>query len=70
MLQSKAGAFEPNMRILTLSYEFPPIGGGGSGVVKGLAREKAIREEHGIQEPGSVTKSASVTVQVGKGKMR
>ena len=27
------------MRILTVSYEFPPIGGGGSGVVKGLARE-------------------------------
>jgi glycosyltransferase involved in cell wall biosynthesis len=27
------------MRILTLSYEFPPIGGGGSGVVKGLAVE-------------------------------
>lgn len=27
------------MRILTLSYEFPPIGGGGSGVVKGLAQE-------------------------------
>jgi len=27
------------MRILTLSYEFPPIGGGGSAVVKGLARE-------------------------------
>ena len=27
------------VRILTLSYEFPPIGGGGSGVVKGLARE-------------------------------
>jgi glycosyltransferase involved in cell wall biosynthesis len=27
------------MRILTLSYEFPPIGGGGSGVVKGLSRE-------------------------------
>lgn len=26
------------MRILTLGYEFPPIGGGGSGVVKGLAR--------------------------------
>ena len=25
------------MRILTLSYEFPPIGGGGSGVVKGLS---------------------------------
>lgn len=27
------------MRILTLSYEFPPIGGGGSGVVKGLCSE-------------------------------
>lgn len=27
------------MRILTLSYEFPPIGGGGAGVVKGLSRE-------------------------------
>lgn len=27
------------MRILTLSYELPPIGGGGSGVVKGLSRE-------------------------------
>lgn len=27
------------MRILTLSYEFPPIGGGGGGVVKGLAAE-------------------------------
>jgi glycosyltransferase involved in cell wall biosynthesis len=26
------------LRILTLGYEFPPIGGGGSGVVKGLAR--------------------------------
>ena len=25
------------MRVLTLSYEFPPIGGGGGGVVKGLA---------------------------------
>ena len=25
------------MRILTLSYEFPPIGGGGGGVAKGLA---------------------------------
>lgn len=25
------------MRILTLCYEFPPIGGGGSGVAKGLA---------------------------------
>jgi glycosyltransferase involved in cell wall biosynthesis len=27
------------MRILTLSYEFPPIGGGGAQVVAGLARE-------------------------------
>jgi glycosyltransferase involved in cell wall biosynthesis len=27
------------VRILTLSYEFPPIGGGGSRVVHGLARE-------------------------------
>lgn len=27
------------MRILTLSYEFPPIGGGGSRVVKGLGQE-------------------------------
>ena len=27
------------MRILTLSYEFPPIGGGGAGVVRGLAAE-------------------------------
>lgn len=27
------------MRILTLSYEFPPIGGGGSNVVKGLSVE-------------------------------
>jgi glycosyltransferase involved in cell wall biosynthesis len=27
------------MRILKLSYEFPPIGGGGSGVVKGLAAQ-------------------------------
>jgi glycosyltransferase involved in cell wall biosynthesis len=27
------------MRILTLSYEFPPVGGGGSKVVHGLARE-------------------------------
>jgi len=29
------------MRILTLSYEFPPIGGGGAGVVRGLAAELA-----------------------------
>lgn len=36
--------------------------------VKGLAREKAIREEYGIQEPGSVTKSASVTVQGTEGQ--
>jgi glycogen synthase len=27
------------MRILTLSYEFPPIGGGGANVVKGLSAE-------------------------------
>jgi glycosyltransferase involved in cell wall biosynthesis len=27
------------MRILTLSYEFPPVGGGGAKVVHGLARE-------------------------------
>lgn len=35
------------MRILTLSYEFPPIGGGGSGVVKGLARE-LVRMGHEV----------------------
>lgn len=35
------------MRILTLSYEFPPIGGGGSGVVKGLAREH-VRMGHSV----------------------
>jgi glycosyltransferase involved in cell wall biosynthesis len=35
------------MRILTLSYEFPPIGGGGSGVVKGLARE-LVRMGHSV----------------------
>ena len=29
------------MRVLKLSYEFPPIGGGGSSVVKGLSRELA-----------------------------
>ena len=34
---SKPEWSEPGMRVLTLSYEFPPIGGGGSGVVKGLA---------------------------------
>jgi len=33
------------MRILTLSYEFPPIGGGGSGVVKGLSAE-FVRSGH------------------------
>jgi len=27
------------MRILLLSYEFPPIGGGGARVVVGLAKE-------------------------------
>ena len=31
----------PIMRILTLSYEFPPIGGGGSSVVMGLSVELA-----------------------------
>lgn len=35
------------MRILTLSYEFPPIGGGGSGVVKGLSVELA-RTGHSV----------------------
>lgn len=36
------------MNILTLSYEFPPIGGGGSGVVKGLAAE-LIRAGHRVE---------------------
>lgn len=35
------------MRILTLSYEFPPIGGGGSGVVKGLS-EEFVRNGHSV----------------------
>lgn len=35
------------MRILTLSYEFPPIGGGGSGVVKGLSAE-FVRTGHTV----------------------
>lgn len=35
------------MRILTLSYEFPPIGGGGSGVVKGLS-EEFVRMGHDV----------------------
>lgn len=35
------------MKILTLSYEFPPIGGGGAGVVKGLAREM-VRLGHSV----------------------
>ena len=35
------------MRILTLSYEFPPIGGGGSGVVKGLS-EEFVRMGHSV----------------------
>ena len=35
------------MRILTLSYEFPPIGGGGSGVVKGLCSE-LVRLGHAV----------------------
>jgi glycosyltransferase involved in cell wall biosynthesis len=33
------------VRILTLSYEFPPIGGGGAGVVRGLAAE-LVRQGH------------------------
>jgi glycosyltransferase involved in cell wall biosynthesis len=32
-------------RILTWSYEFPPIGGGGAGVVRGLAAE-LVRQGH------------------------
>lgn len=35
------------MRILTLSYEFPPIGGGGAGVVRGLAAE-LVRQGHSV----------------------
>lgn len=35
------------MKILTLSYEFPPIGGGGAGVVKGLSRE-FVRLGHSV----------------------
>lgn len=35
------------MRILTLCYEFPPIGGGGSRVVSGLASE-LVRAGHGV----------------------
>ena len=35
------------MRILTLSYEFPPIGGGGAGVVRGLAAE-LVRQGHAV----------------------
>jgi hypothetical protein len=31
------------MRILTLSYEFPPVGGGGANVVKGLSAELVSR---------------------------
>ena len=40
--------YNRGMRILTLSYEFPPIGGGGSGVVKGLALE-LIRMGHSVE---------------------
>ncbi len=32
-------AVDPRVRILTLSYEYPPLGGGGAKVVYGLARE-------------------------------
>jgi len=35
------------MRILTLSYEFPPLGGGGAKVVHGLARS-LVRDGHTI----------------------
>jgi glycosyltransferase involved in cell wall biosynthesis len=35
------------MKILTLSYEFPPIGGGGAGVVRGLAAE-LVRQGHSV----------------------
>ena len=35
------------MKILMLSYEFPPIGGGGSHVVQGLVRE-LIRLGHTV----------------------
>ena len=35
------------MRILTLSYEFPPIGGGGAGVVRGLAAE-LVKQGHTV----------------------
>jgi glycosyltransferase involved in cell wall biosynthesis len=35
------------MRILMLSYEFPPLGGGGSRVVSGLSRE-LVRQGHEV----------------------
>lgn len=35
------------MRILTLSYEFPPLGGGGSKVVQGLS-EEFVRSGHHV----------------------
>lgn len=35
------------MHILTLSYEFPPIGGGGAGVVRGLAAE-LVKQGHSV----------------------
>jgi glycosyltransferase involved in cell wall biosynthesis len=35
------------MRILTLSYEFPPIGGGGAAVVRGLAAE-LVKQGHAV----------------------
>lgn len=41
------GVAAGNMRILTLSYEYPPIGGGGGRVVDGLARQLA-RQGHEI----------------------
>lgn len=36
------------MRILTLCYEFPPVGGGGSKAAHGLARE-LVRQGHFVQ---------------------
>lgn len=35
------------MRILMLSYEFPPLGGGGAGVVRGLSSQ-LVREGHEV----------------------
>ena len=37
----------PSLRILTLCYEFPPVGGGGARVAYGLARQ-FVREGHEV----------------------